>query len=70
MHMYTCIYLYAHYATWNKMYITDLVQRIVSIEGVILHQTQHTNLVLILAILGILHDMPCLQKTNFTCLLS
>ena len=42
--------------------INHLVQWKVAIEAAILHQTKHTNLVLLLPILGILHDVPRLKK--------
>jgi hypothetical protein len=36
-----------------------LVERVVSVEAVVLNETKHSDLVLVFAVLGILHDVPC-----------
>ena len=52
--VYTCIHVY--------IYASDLVERVVAAEAVVLHESQDSNLIVILAIFGILHDLPCLQR--------
>ena len=37
---------------------SHLVERVVSIEAVVLHETKNSDLVLVLSVLGILHDVP------------
>ena len=61
----TYTYMYVHrQCVACDSHVTDLVERIVAIEAAVLHQTQYSNLVLVLTILGILRDMPRLQKMH------
>ena len=40
------------------------MERVVSVEAVVLNETKHSDLVLVFAVLGILHDVPCLRDTG------
>ena len=41
-----------------------LVERVVSVEAVVLNETKHSDLVLVFAVLGILHDVPRLREAG------